>query len=159
MENQFIMYREEDFEECVRIYKDAFTTPPLDYHFLTKEKAWRYIRDITRTPGFLGFTYWIDGKMAAICFGILDNYFEGTMFEVEEFAVDPIHQRSGIGSTVMNLLETKLAGYNVEAVILQTSRHLPAHGFYLKNGYEELTENVTLAKLLGEGSLHDSGSN
>lgn len=159
METQFIMYREEDFEECIRIYIDAFTTPPLNYDFVTKEKAWRYIRDITRTPGFLGFTYWMDGKMAAMCLGTLDSYFGGSMFEVAEFAVDPIHQRSGIGSTVMNLLETKLAGYNVEAISLHTSRNLPAYGFYLKNGYEELTENVTLAKLLGEGSLHDSGSN
>jgi len=143
------MYRESDLEECVRIYVDAFNAPPLDYSFITKEKAWRYVRDITLTPGFIGYTFWIDEKMVAFCFGILDNYFDGVMFEVEELAVAAAYQRSGIGSVVMNLLETKLARYNVAAVSLQTSRTLPAFGFYLKNGYEELTENVTLIKWLG----------
>jgi len=148
--NQLIMYRETDFDECVRIYIDAFNAPPLNYSFITKEKAWRYIRDLTRMPGFMGYTYWVGDEMAAFCFGILDNYFEGTMFEVEELAVAAAFQRSGIGSTVMNLLETKLAGYNVSAVSLQTSRDLPAFGFYLKNGYEELKENVTLLKWLAD---------
>ena len=148
MENQLIMYRETDLEDCVRIYIDAFTAPPLNFDFLTKEKAWRYISDLIKTPGFMGYTYWINGEMAAFCFGKLDNYFDGTMFEVEELAVASAYQRSGIGSTVMNLLEIKLAGYNVSAVSLQTSRELPAFDFYLKNNYEEIKENVTLMKWL-----------
>jgi hypothetical protein len=48
----------------------------------------------------------------------------------------------------MELLEIKLAGYGVSAVSLNTSRNLPAFNFYLKNGYEELEENVTLMKWL-----------
>ncbi|MCL2387117.1 MAG: GNAT family N-acetyltransferase [Defluviitaleaceae bacterium] len=146
--NELIMYRESDLEECTRIYVEAFNAPPLSYDFLTMPKAERYIRDLTRKPEFLGYTYWVDGEMAAFCFGTLDNYFQGVMFEVEELAVTPTLHRSGVGSTVMKLLETKLAGYGVSAVSLHTSRDLPAFGFYLKNGYEELTENVTLLKWL-----------
>ncbi|MCL2216188.1 MAG: GNAT family N-acetyltransferase [Defluviitaleaceae bacterium] len=144
-----IMYKESDLDECVRIYIDAFTAPPLNYDFLTEKTARRYISDLIKTPGFMGYTYWIDGEMAAFCFGKLDNYFEGAVYEVDELAVASAYHRSGIGSTVMNLLETKLAGYNVSAVSLQTSKHLPAFGFYLKNGYEEIKENVTLLKWLG----------
>ena len=142
------MYNESDLEICTEIYVNAFNAPPLNYEFLSKEKAERYLRDLTRTPGFLGYTYWEEDVMIAFCFGKLDNYFEGTMFEVEELAVIPQKHRSGIGSTVMQLLETKLASYRVMAVNLQTSRDLPAFGFYLKNGYEELKENVTLMKWL-----------
>ena len=143
-----IMYREEDLEACVKIYVDAFTAPPLDYSFLNEPKAERYIRDLTRVPGFLGYTFWVKDEMVAFCFGKLDNYFEGVMFEVEELAVASAHHRSGVGSTVMALLETKLAGYGVAAVNLNTSRNLPAYGFYLKNGYEEIQENVALMKWL-----------
>ena len=148
MDNQLIMYGESDFEDCVRVYVDAFTAPPLCYHWLTKEKAWRYIGDMTRAPGFLGYTYKIGGEMAAFCFGALDNYFEGTVYEVKELAVASAFQHRGVGSAMMGLLETKLAGYGVAAVSLQTSRNLPAFGFYIKNGYEELLENVSLIKWL-----------
>ena len=146
--SELIMYRETDLESCVRIYIEAFNAPPLNYNFLTKEKAERYLRDLTRTPGFLGYTYKEDGEMIAFCFGKLDNYFEGTMFEVEELAVAPQLHRSGVGSAVMNLLESKLAGYGVSAVSLNTSRDLPAFSFYIKNNYEEIPENVTLMKWL-----------
>ena len=148
MTNELKMYRDTDFEDCVRIYCDAFNAPPLNYVWLTKEKAWRYIRDLTQTPGFLGYTYWVGDEMVAFCFGKLDNYFEGTMFDVEELAVASAYQSQGIGSTVMRLLETKLAGYAVAAISLQTSRNLPAYHFYLKNGYEELSESITLTKWL-----------
>jgi len=145
---ELIMYRETDLEKCTDVYVSAFNAPPLCYDFLTKEKAARYLGDITKTPGFLGYTYWIDGEMAAFCFGFLDNYFQGMMFEVEELAVVPQKHRSGIGSAVIELLEIKLAGYGVSAVSLNTSRDLPAFSFYLKNGYEEIPENVTLMKWL-----------
>ncbi|MCL1885147.1 MAG: GNAT family N-acetyltransferase [Defluviitaleaceae bacterium] len=146
--SELIMYRETDLEMCVKVYVEAFNAPPLNYNFLTEAKAERYLKDMTKTPGFLGYTYWVEGEMAAFCFGILDNYFEGTMFEVEELAVVAQKHRSGVGSEVMRLLEIKLAGYGVSAVSLNTSRELPAFSFYLKNGYEELPENVTLMKWL-----------
>ena len=146
--NELTMYCETDLEHCAKIYVEAFNAPPLNYDFLTTPKAERYLRDLTRTPGFLGYTYWQDDEMVAFCFGKLDNYFEGVMFEVEELAVIPSKHRSGLGSRIMELLEIKLAGYRVSAVSLHTSRQLPAYDFYIKNDYEELTENVTLMKWL-----------
>ena len=148
MDNNLVMYKETDLDACVAIYSDAFTAPPLNYHWLTKEKSWRYIRDLTKTPGFMGYTYWENGEMIACCLGILDNYFEGTIFCVEELAVLSKYHSQGIGTKVMDLLEKKIAGYGVEAISLQTSRNLPAFNFYLKNGYEEITENVSLLKQL-----------
>lgn len=145
---EIVMYRDTDLERCAEIYVAAFTSPPLSYDFCTKEKTERYLRDITRMPGFIGYTYWEGDEMVAFCFGTLDNYFLGVAFEVVELAVLPHLQRGGVGSTVMHLLEIKLAGYGVSAVSLHTSRELPAFGFYMKNGYEELTENVTLMKWL-----------
>ena len=142
------MYREADLGACAKIYVDAFNAPPLSYSFLTVEKAERYLRDLTQTPGFLGYTYAVNGEILAFCFGKLDAYFEGVMFEVSELAVTPSIHRSGLGSEVMRLLETKLAGYGVQAVSLNTSRDLPAYNFYQKNGYEEISENVALMKQL-----------
>ncbi|MCL1845084.1 MAG: GNAT family N-acetyltransferase [Defluviitaleaceae bacterium] len=142
------MYVESDLPMCVKIYTEAFNAPPLSYSFLTAEKAERYLGDLVRTPGFLGYTYAEEGETVAFCFGKLDAYFEGTMFEVSELAVTPGLHRSGVGSKVMRLLEIKLAGYGVQAVSLNTSRNLPAFEFYRKNGYEEIIESVALMKPL-----------
>ena len=143
-----IMYKNEHFDEVLRIYVDAFTSPPLNYGFVTKDKAKRYIMDIINTPCFLGYVYPGDEKITAFVFGKVDNYFEGTLYEIMEFAVDPNLQRKGIGSVVINLLETKLRNLGVDAISLNTSRHLPAHAFYQKNGYIEVNENISFAKLL-----------
>ncbi|MCL2356659.1 MAG: GNAT family N-acetyltransferase [Defluviitaleaceae bacterium] len=142
------MYRESDLPACVKIYVEAFNAPPLSYSFLTEDKAERYLRDLTHSPGFMGYTYRVNGEIAAFCFGRIDDYFEGVMYELSEFAVTPALQRSGIGTEIMRLLETKAAGYGVQAINLNTSRKLPAFNFYKKNGYEEISENVSLMKLL-----------
>ena len=150
MNSQLKMISESDLEICAEIYTAAFTAPPINYHWITHAKARRYINDLTRTPGSIGYTYLIDGETAAFCIGTLDNYFDGNIYEIREFAVNPKHQRGGTGSAFLKELETKLAGYEVMAISLNTSQNLPAFGFYLKNGYEEVTENVSLTKWINQ---------
>ena len=142
------MYKNEHFDDVLRIYVDAFTSPPLNYSFVTKAKAERYIKDMLRTPGFVGYVNLDEKRINAFIFGKIDNYFQGTLYEIMELAVDPSIQRSGMGSKVMRLLESRLISLGVEAISLNTSRHLPAYAFYQKNGYMEVANNVSMAKIL-----------
>ena len=142
------MYKNEHFDDVLRIYVEAFTSPPLNYNFVTKEKAERYITDMTRTPCFVGYVFFDEEKITAFIFGKIDNYFRGTLYEIMELAVDPGIQRGGIGTKVMSLLESRLKALGVDAISLNTSRHLTAYTFYKKNGYTEIGDNVNLAKLL-----------
>ena len=142
------MYREEHFDDVLKLYAAAFSSTPLNYNFITPEKSERYIRSIINTPGFLGYTFW-NGEIVAFVFGVLDDYFEGVLFSISEFAVSPAFQRKGVGSEVLQMLEEKLSHSGVDAVNLHTSTHLPAYGFYKKNGYEEVVENVSFMKWLG----------
>ena len=89
-----------------------------------------------------------DKRLAAFVFGVLDDYFDGVLYSISEFAVSPDLQRKGVGSTVLNMLESRLSANGVDAVNLNTSTHLPAYGFYKKNGYLEVTENVSFMKWL-----------
>ena len=143
-----IMYKNAYFNDVVRIYVDAFTSPPLSYGFVTKEKTERYIKDMIRTPGFVGYVFAEKEKIIAFIFGTIDNYFDGTLYEISELAVDPSVQRGGSGTQAINLLEARLKNLGVDAISLNTSRHLPAYAFYKKNGYAEVCENVNLAKML-----------
>ena len=145
---ELIMYKNNHFDDVLRIYVDAFTSPPLNYSFVTKQNAGRYITDITMTPCFLGYVFPSEEKISAFVFGKIDNYFDGNLYEVMELAVDPKAQRRGIGTKLMNLLESKLKSLGVDAISLNTSRNLPAFFFYQKNGYTEIKNNVNLAKWL-----------
>ena len=86
--------------------------------------------------------------MTAFVFGVLDDYFEGVLYSISEFAVSPFMQRKGVGSAVLGMLENRLSTNGVDAVNLNTSIHLPAYGFYKKNGYQEVAENVSFMKWL-----------
>jgi GNAT superfamily N-acetyltransferase len=133
---------------CVEIYVRAFTTAPMDFHFITHEKARRYLRDTTKTPGFRGFTFSREGEIVAFLFGTTDDYFDGTIFTVREFAVLPEHWRGGVGTHAMQLLEDTLRREGMHSISLQTSRQLPAFHFYKKNGFTEETKSATLVKPL-----------
>ena len=142
------MYKNEHFDDVLRIYVDAFTSPPLNYNFVTKARAERYIKDMIRTPCFVGYVYPDEKNITAFVFGKFDNYFDGTLYEIMELAVDPSIQRGGTGREVMSLLESRLKNLGVDAISLNTSRHLPAYKFYQKNGYAEVADNVNMAKWL-----------
>jgi len=144
-----VSYRKKNFDCCVNLYVAAFTAPPLNFDFITHENARRYLRDIAHTPGFLGFVYVLDGTIAAFCFGAIDNYFHGVQYEIKELAVAPALHGHGIGSAIMTAIETELAGRSVEGIYLQTSRAIPAYQFYLANGFDDVPNNVSMAKPLG----------
>ncbi|MCL2500680.1 MAG: GNAT family N-acetyltransferase [Defluviitaleaceae bacterium] len=142
-------YDGKDFEDCVELFIAAFSAPPLNYRFTTRGKTRRYLSDITHMPGFIGFVYKIGGKPAAFCFGVTDDYFHDPQYDIKEFAVRPDLHGKGTGSAFLSAIESHLSKNGVIAVSLQTSRLIPACGFYKKNGFVENDETVTLSKSLG----------
>lgn len=141
-------YRTKHLPACIELFIAAFTAPPLSYDFITLEKTRRYLRDLTQAPGFEGYIYEVDGAIAAFCFGAVDDYFHAPSYEVKELAVTPALHGKGVGSAVMEALETHLAKKGIVAVTLQTSRTIPAYYFYRKLGYEAVEGNASLSKML-----------
>ena len=144
------MYQNGHLDEVARVFVSAFSAPPLNYGFVNTESAKKYILEITRTPGFLGYVFIEQGSICAFSLGAVDNNFKGAMYQLKEFAVDAKLHRSGVGSEAMRLLEGKMAGLGIDAISLSTSRRLPAFSFYKKNGYIEIEENVSLVKWVSE---------
>ena len=144
-----VPYHKKHFGRCVDIFVAAFQAPPLAYDFVNPQNAGRYLRDIVDTPGFWGFVYVLEGTVAAFCLGAVDDYFHGLQYEVKEFAVAPALHGRKVGSLFLTAIETELAGRGVESVHLQTSRAIPAYQFYMRNGFEDVADNVSLTKWLG----------
>jgi ribosomal protein S18 acetylase RimI-like enzyme len=141
-------YRKKDFPACVDLFIAAFTAPPLNYGFVTREKTRRYLRCITQTPGFMGFVYIIEDTTVAFCFGTVDDYFHAPQYEIKEFAVTPALHGKGIGSAFIQAIEKQLTQNGVTALTLQTSRTIPAYRFYQKNGFFVVEETANFMKSL-----------
>lgn len=137
-------YRSSHLNVCVNIFVAAFSAPPLSYDFITEEKTRRYLKDLARAPGFEGFVYEEGGQAAAFCFGKHDDYFHAPQYEVCELAVLPELHGKGVGRRVMAQLEVRMKKAGIAAIILHTSRTIPAYYFYKKLGYTEVTDNATL---------------
>ena len=141
-------YQKKDFTACVNIFHDAFTAPPLSYTFITHEKTRRYLRDLTNTPGFMGFVYILDNEIVAFCFGKADDYFYPLSFKIDELAVLPTLHGKKMGATFMHAIEKYLQERGYSEATLQTARSIPAYTFYRKIGYTEVKETVNLTKPL-----------
>jgi aminoglycoside 6'-N-acetyltransferase I len=141
-------YHKKDLSPCTDIFVAAFNAPPLDYPFVTVEKARRYLRDITGTPGFAGFVYRVENTLAAFCFGSTDDYFYDPQYVIKEFAVHPCRQGKGIGTAFLSAIENHLTDNGIKGLSLQTSRTIPAYHFYKKNGFSVSEETVTFMKSL-----------
>jgi ribosomal protein S18 acetylase RimI-like enzyme len=132
---------------AIDLFMDAFTHPPWNYDWMTKEKAGRYIRDLHHTPGFLGFMYYEGDALTGICLGCVNDYFQMTQYEIKELAVSYASQRMGSGSRMLAEVEEYLASHkNVEFISLQTAWLSPAYDFYIKNNYILMEENSFLVK-------------
>ena len=136
----------EDASVCTRIFVDVFSNPPWEYPWITDEKSGRYIEDIFRSPGFLGFLYYQDDRLAGFCIGSINDYFFDPQYEIKELAIRVESQRQGTGSKMLLEIEQNLAQNGVTLIFLHTSRTIPAYRFYIKNGYAPVDDNVYFMK-------------
>lgn len=138
--------REEDMPACAGIFKEIFTGEPWNQETVTTQNALRYIRDLSITPGFLGFVYHVDGQPAGMVLGTVNDYFFDPQYDIKELAVAVAYQRLGVGTRMLADVEAYLAARGVAFMLLQTSRMIPAYDFYIRNGYALVPETVNMAK-------------
>jgi GNAT superfamily N-acetyltransferase len=140
---------EQDLPTAIDLFVDAFVNPPWNYEWMTTEKAGRYLRDLYYGAQFLGFVYEIDGEIAGVCLGNINDYFVETIYELKEIAISHTSQRKGIGSRLMESVESYLKGERgVSFITLQTARSSPVYDFYLANDFLVTYENASLIKSL-----------
>jgi aminoglycoside 6'-N-acetyltransferase I len=138
----------EDIRLCAELFTAVYTAPPWQNDSVTIEKAERYIGDMTHAPGFLGYTYYIDDKMAGMVLGTISDYFFEPQYKIEELAVYAAYRRQNVGTKMLQAAEADLRTRGVAFITLQTGSNIPAYPFYLKNEYMLVEENVYMVKSL-----------
>ena len=146
-ETMLELYNKNYLPTIVDIYVRAFKAEPICYDWLNKEQALPYLYDITITPKFEGYVYKLNKKIIGFCFAAYDDYFQGCLFDIKEFAIEPSLHNKGVGSLFLAEIEKKVRTRGCDGIILRTSKNIPAFYFYTKNGYEDVLSTACLTKI------------
>ena len=82
--------------------------------------------------------------------GRIWHWYSGTEYCIDEFCLRRDRQGQGMGSAFLQEIEKQIAKLGLTQIFLQTERDKPAYRFYRKNGYTELSDHVSFAKIIQE---------
>lgn len=154
---QYYMYRrffmlkrfaETDFDASVDMFYNIFTNPPWGFDWMSRNHVYEYFVDILNTPKTIAYTYFNESGLCGGCFGSVSYCSPIPIYEIKEIFIKNEYHNKGLGSKMLAEIETDLKKYGITAIRLFTMRTIPAFGFYIKNGYEETADAVTLSKIL-----------
>lgn len=133
---------------CIDMFLDIFSNTPFNYKWLNYNNILRYFTDLENTPNFKGFIYFLDNQPVAFCLGVISDYFNTPKYHINEIFVKRQLQNSGIGSDMLDKIQSELFSYDISVIELSTSISKPAFNFYLNNGFVKSNDTVYMIKPL-----------
>jgi ribosomal protein S18 acetylase RimI-like enzyme len=146
MRSGFIEIDGQNIALFVGLYASVFNAAPRNDRW-TEDAVRERFEAFVRFPGFYGLGHMTDSSPAAMVFGWKERWMEGWHFHLKEMCVATALQRQGIGSMLLEELESRLAGHGVHRVLLETGEATPARRFYEASGYRRF-RLVSLRKSL-----------
>lgn len=113
----------------------------------TYEQAYDRIDEIMSGRVSRGYVCMDGEKCVSMLCGRIMTYLDKKLFYIDEFSVHPDHQRQGIGSRMLVFLREELRkeSHPISHISLITERGFPSVAFYEKNGFVELSNELTMA--------------
>jgi len=140
----------ESIEEIKSFFFDIFTKEPWNDDWSDKNQLHAYIMDLIGNPNSLALGLFENGTMVGLSMGNIKHWYSGTEYYIDELCIKTEEQGRGIGTQFLKEIETFLKQRGIKQILLQTERSVPAYGFYIKNGFIELEDHVTLLYSFGE---------
>lgn len=150
---EFRLLSIQDKEPVTALFRDVFTEDPWNDDWSDPEQLGAYIDDLIGQSNSLALGYLDGDRLVGLSMGRIKHWYEGTEYCIDEFCVAKSYQHQGIGGSFLREIEAYLAEKGIRHIFLLTDRDVPAHAFYLKNGFRELENNVSLAKKIDSLSV------
>jgi GNAT superfamily N-acetyltransferase len=124
-----------DLPQCGAVYAQAF---PMEHWGIdwTKENATEYLQDYFEQKRFIGYVYEENHEVVGCIFALCKLSGSKKELYINEMAVLPRRQGTGIGKQLLNALKTYCKENGLAGLVLYTSRYAPAAAFYEKNGFQ-----------------------
>ena len=135
-----------DFPACADELMAAFRAEPWNEAW-THNQALIRIDEIMSSRISRGIVCMDGDRCISMLCGRIMTYQDQKLFYIDEFSVHPDYQRQGIGSRMLTFLrqELKKEPHPISHMSLITERGFPSVVFYEKNGFVELTNELTMA--------------
>ncbi|SDL86126.1 GNAT family N-acetyltransferase [Sediminibacillus halophilus] len=148
MDYQVRFLLKSDLLICSKTYTDVFNRPPWNDGW-EREKAQERLADIFYQPKFVGIgAFTEEGTLIGFLLGYSEKWVKANHFYLNEMCVASAYQGRGIGSSLIDELETYCVDHNINSIYLLTAREGLTEAFYKKNGFNSNTGMVMLAKRL-----------
>ncbi len=141
-------YNESMLEPCVAIFLEVYKSEEFGFDFLTTENIKEYFHEIYLKSGFEGFVYVQNKEIVAVCLGKDSTTFGNKIYEITEICVTNKLRGKGIGKSFLKEIERTLKKEKYICIQLNTKRTIDAYDFYLKNGFTEKDDVVSMMKSL-----------
>ncbi len=141
-------YNESMLDACVQIFLEVYTGEDFKFGFLTKENIKEYFHNMYKKDDFEGFVYVQNKEIVAVCLGKDTTTFGNKIYEISEICVTNNLRGRGIGKAFMKDIERTLKKEKYICIQLSTKRTINAYDFYLKNGFSEKEDVVSMMKTL-----------
>lgn len=127
----------DEIDACAAVYAEAYAQPPWDEAYAPEQIA-GYLRAFMGQDGFCAWRLSVGGAITGVALGIVVPCPDGPFLRLEDFCVAPRWQRQGLGGAFLAEIERLSAGLGCDSVLLATQPDVPAHRFYLKQGFREV---------------------
>jgi GNAT superfamily N-acetyltransferase len=135
-----------DLDGCVELYKDVFSAEPWYDGWLSIEQVRKYVNELIANPVFEGFVAYDNSDIIAVCLGHKRSWWNGKEFFIDELFVTKKMQGKGIGTQLLNYVESNPLIGDCVRLILLTNNDLPAEKFYLKRGFKIKKNRIIMVK-------------
>ena len=131
-----IIYFDEGYlQDCVSLFMSQYNSEDFDCGF-DKSRATAYLEEIILKPRFVGILALKKNRVLGFAFCHLRTWSEKDDLVIDELLVKTEKQNEGIGSMLLEFIESYAINYNL-AGITATTNVQPLTQFYQKNEFLE----------------------
>lgn len=136
----------DNIAEIKAFFFDVFTKEPWNDDWSDENQLHMYMLDLTGNRNSLVYGFYDENELVGISIGSIKHWYSGTEYYIDEFCIKTCRQGKGIGTCFLEQICENIRCKGIKHIFLQTERSLPAFKFYIKNGFSELKEHVSLIK-------------
>ena len=147
-----LIYEEvtEDYlDELAHLYVETFNAAPWNDEW-TFETARKRLQQLLHSADSFGLCVYQGGQMCGAVLGVMEQYFDGPMYNLHEYWVKNEMRGKGIGSKLFTEMERCLRKRGVKNIILITARGDATEHFYHKQGMGTDPDMVFMSKRIGD---------
>lgn len=153
-ENMFEELRYEEMtdthlDELARLYVDTFNAEPWNDEW-TFETARKRLQQLLHSEDSFGLCVYQGGQLCGAVLGVLEQYFDGPMYNLHEYWVKNEMRGKGIGTKLFAEMERRLLLRGVKNIILITAKGDVTEHFYHKQGMGTDPDMVFMSKRIGD---------